>query len=1077
MARNNPAKQAKSEVEAGAETPAVPCPDEVNRLVELFHRNHEAYRFPSYKEAQVCREFIEPFFKALGWDVYNEQGNAEPYKEVIHQDAIKVGGATKAPDYCFRIGGTRKFFVEAKKPAADIAEDAKLAYQLRRYAWSAKLPLSILTDFEELAVYDCRFKPAQADSAAMARTMYFRYDEYLARWADLSAIFSPDAIRKGSFDKYAESTKRKRGTAEVDDAFLKEIEGWRELLARNIALRNPEPSQREMNFAVARTIDRIIFLRMCEDRGVEDYGRLQALLNGTNVYGRLCELFRHADDRYNSGLFHFRRERGRPEAPDELTPALVIDDNVLKQILKGLYYPDSPYEFSVLPADILGQVYEQFLGKVIRLTAVHRAVVEDKPEVKKAGGVYYTPTYIVDYIVEHTVGKLLDGKTPREVAGIGRGKHPLRVLDPACGSGSFLIGAYQALLDWHQEWYTEHLVPVVEAGGTASAREVRRLLPLRAGEKSVLPVYEGSGGEWRLTTAERKRLLLAHIYGVDIDPQAVEVTKLSLLLKVLEGENRETLNRQLRFLHERALPDLASNIKCGNSLIGPDFYDNRQMGLFDEEERYRINAFDWESEFPEVFAGKTPGFDAVIGNPPYIRIQALKEWAPTEVEFYKKHYVAASKGNYDIYVVFVERGLSLLNERGRLGFIVPHRFLNAKYGEPLRRLIANGKSLCHVVHFGHHQVFDGPTTYTSLLFLNNAPHTECRVCKVDSLSSWRSGGVSAEGMITLADLTSIEWDFFLGKTAGLLTRLSRMAVKLGDIALLFVGLQTDADDVFIVEQIEEHAQGVLCQSRATGRRHWFEADHVKHLAKGSLNIRRYYLSGLTKRLIFPYVLEEGRSRLIGPEEYRQRYPRTWAYLNENKARLASRNKGRMGSDWYGYVYRKNHDKFGLPKLLVPSIGTGSCFAPDLEGVYFFVGSGGGGGGGYGIALPHASKTEYMHLLGVLNSRLISTYLRAISTSFRGGYIALNRQYIEKVPIRGIHDSDLNGKRRRDRMVALVNQMLALHKQLPEAKTPHDKEVLQRQIDATDRRIDRLVYELYGLTDEEIRIVEEATETT
>ena len=378
----------------------------------------------------------------------NKQGYAEAYKEVIHEDAIRVGSGTKAPDYCFRIGGTRKFFVEAKKPAVKVKEDISAAYQLRRYAWSAKLPLSILSDFEEFAVYDCRIRPDRADKAAIARTMYLTYTDYLQRWDEIAAIFSREAILKGSFDRYAESTKAKKGTAEVDDAFLQEIESWREALANNLALRNPGLTTRQLNFAVQHTIDRLIFLRICEDRGVEVYGRLMALQNADQVYARLCQLFREADDRYNSGLFHFRPEKGRTEAADELSLNLILDDKLLKEIIQSLYYPDSPYEFSVLPADILGQVYEQFLGKVIRLTPGHRAMVEDKPEVRKAGGVYYTPTYIVEYIVKNTVGRLLEGKTPRQVAS-------LRILDPACGSGSFLIGAYQYLLDWHRDWYVD----------------------------------------------------------------------------------------------------------------------------------------------------------------------------------------------------------------------------------------------------------------------------------------------------------------------------------------------------------------------------------------------------------------------------------------------------------------------------------------------------------------------------------------------------------------------------------------------------------------------------------------------
>src|SRR5659263_394648 len=565
-------------------------------LVELFRANETAYKNPAYNETQTRREFIDPFFKTLGWDIDNERGYAPAYKDVIHEDAIKVGGMTKAPDYCFRIGGQRKFFVEAKKPSVDMKNDPDPYYQLRRYAYSAKLPLSIVTDFEELAIVDCRAKPSPTDKASTGRIRYWRYEEYPDHLEELLETFSPEGIKKGGLDKMATTARSKRGTGEVDKEFLREIEAWRELLARNIALRNPGLSQRELNETVQVTIDRIIFLRICEDRGIEEYGLLQGMQNGANVYARLCELFQKADERYNSGLFHFKEERGNPSHPDELTLGLAIDDKPLKQILKGLYYPDSPYEFSVLPIDILGQVYEQFLGKVIRLTAGHRAIVEDKPEVKKAGGVYYTPTYIVDYIVKNTVGKLLDGSTPKKASAF-------RILDPACGSGSFLIGAYEYLLDWHRDWYSEN-----DAGKWAKGKEPR--------------LFAGKNG-WQLTTAEKKRILLNNIYGVDIDPQAVEVSKLSLLLKVLEEENAETIGKNLSLFHERALPDLSNNIKCGNSLIGTDFYEGQQMGLLDEEEMHRVNAFDWDGGDGFLEIMKAGGFDAVIGNPPYVRQEML----------------------------------------------------------------------------------------------------------------------------------------------------------------------------------------------------------------------------------------------------------------------------------------------------------------------------------------------------------------------------------------------------------------------------------------------------------------------
>ncbi|HQL22393.1 MAG TPA: type I restriction endonuclease, partial [Opitutaceae bacterium] len=559
----------------------MPLPDSIRDRIELFARNEEQYRDPSYKEAQLRQEFLDPFFAALGWDMENKAGHAEPYKDVIHEDAIKIGGETKAPDYSFRIGGNRKFFVEAKKPAVLIKDDPAPAYQLRRYSWSAKLPLGILTDFQEFAIYDTRIRPAVGDKAQVARIFYCTFRDYPEKWDELAGIFSKEAILRGSFDKYAASARGKRGTATVDDSFLEEIERWRDLLARHLALRNESLTQRDLNFVVQRLIDRLVFLRIAEDRGLEPFGQLQALTAGNRLYPRLCEIFERADYRYNSGLFHFEKDADCTESPDRLSLRLQLDDAPLKDVIKNLYYPASPYVFSVIPADILGSVYERFLGKVIHLTEGHRARIEEKPEVRKAGGVYYTPTYIVDYIVRQTVGTLVAGKSPKQI-------EKLRVLDPACGSGSFLLGAYQFLLDWYLDYYVRN-----DPAKWAKQKPARLYEPA----PNAHGIGKGSGN-WQLTTAERRRILLAHIHGVDIDAQAVEVTKLSLLLKVLEGEARETQGRTREM--SAVLPDLGKNIRCGNSLVGHDFYAQPDLPELDDEARLQLNTFDWAEGFPEI---------------------------------------------------------------------------------------------------------------------------------------------------------------------------------------------------------------------------------------------------------------------------------------------------------------------------------------------------------------------------------------------------------------------------------------------------------------------------------------------
>jgi len=1026
----------------------VTAPKEIKRLVERFRENRDVYCSSAYNETQARREFIDPFFKALGWDVANEKGYAEAYKEVIHEDAIKIGGATKAPDYAFRIGGVRKFFVEAKRPGVNIKEDANASYQLRRYAWSAKLPLSILTDFEEFAVYDCRIKPAKTDKASTGRVLYLAADEYAEQWDEIASIFSQDAILTGSFDRYAESTKRKKGTAEVDTAFLKEIEDWRDVLARNIALRNTKLSTRELNFAVQRTIDRLIFLRICEDRGIEGYGQLMALQNGTETYQRLGQIFRRADERYNSGLFHFQKEKDRPEPPDGLTLNLAIDDKALKGILKELYYPESPYEFSVLPADILGQVYEQFLGKVIRLTPGHRAVVEDKPEVKKAGGVYYTPTYIVDYIVEHTVGKLLDGKTTNQVA-------KLRVLDPACGSGSFLLGAYQTLLDWHLKRYSEHdpdkhakgknprlyrtIAPSsrVEEGSSPSSSPTgkARLSPSPTGKAPLPPSPHGRGqgeGAWRLTTSERKRILLNNIYGVDIDPQAVEVTKLSLLLKVLEGENEETLVKHLRLFHERALPDLADNIKCGNSLIGPDFYEGKQLSLIDEEERYRINAFDWNAEFPHIFpspagkahpspspTGKTHlspsphgrgrgegnGFDAVIGNPPW-----GAELDVSQRTYLISRFPSVPSKTKDSYFLFITRSIQLLRKNGLLGLITPNTWLLINYAKAFRQALLE-MGIREISDYGD-RVFRKATVESAVLLLEkrSAPNESCKVRRL------RNGELILEHSVTKSN-----W----------------------------------LDDPFsrIILELDDAVFGVLQRLRSRGEP--FESNCVikwgiKPYQEG------YGIPPQTRAMIEQRVYhasvkrgKEWKPLVVGSDV--DRYRISWPG-----------NRFIKYGKWL--MYPSDQTLMERPKILMRQ--TSSTIRACLdEGGHFCQNS---------LFIVHSDQMDLRLLLGLLNSTLLGFAYQMGNPQTGKTFAEIKPSVIKQLPILTPNADRSASSSSWKNLGELVDSMLQAHQTLAAAGTDHEKSLIQRQIDATDKQIDRLVYELYGLTDKEIRIVEEAT---
>jgi len=1027
-------------------------PVTIQPLVEkyTFHRDAYIRGQEKYNESQLRQDFTDPFFHALGWDVNNNKGHSEAYREVLHEEPVRIRGVTKFFDYTFRIGGVRKFIVETKKPSVRIKDDADAALQLRRYAWNAKLPLSILTNFEEWAIYDCTIKPENGDNAAKGRIEFFTYNELPTKWEYLVSIFSQDSILKGSFDKYADSQKGKKGTATVDDDILTEIESWRDALAKNIALRNENLSVEELNAVVQRTIDRLLFLRICEDRGIEEYTTLHKLLEGEHIYARLCELFRIADAKYNSGLFHFEKEPDWDELPDSLSLNLVIDDKVLKGILKRLYYPETPYLFSVIPPAILGHVYEQFLGKVIRLTDSHQAKVEYKPEVKKAGGVFYTPQYIVEYIVKHTVGELVKGKAPRDVAKI-------RVLDPACGSGSFLIGAYQFLLDWHRDWYIGNLVPVFIEKKSVTDPAVLALLPEPAphGKKQLtqveLPIYKaGTSGDatrtrsdWRLTTSEKKRILLNNIFGVDIDQQAVEVTKLSLLLKVLEEENEENIEKQMKLFAERALPSLHQNIKCGNSLIGTDIITS-EMSM---EEVKRINPFDWDREFISII--KAGGFDVVIGNPPYVRQEGLKE----QKKYFEKKY-AVYQGTADLYAYFFEKGISLLRPKGLFSYIVANKWMRANYGKPLRKYLLT-KKIEEIIDFGDLPVFETATTYPCIIRIcKENPASNFSITKVTTLDfvNLDEYAKNTNYQINVKSLTDDGWTLGDEITETLMKKLSVIGKTLGDYVSgrIYFGLKTGLNEAFL---IDEELKSKILQEDVKYQ------PLIKPFLLGK-DIKRYQPTKARQYLI---LLPKGWTNKQSGEVKNK-----WSWLKNTYPAIANHlepftiqgeNRSDMGDYWWELRTCEYYSEFEKQKIFYPDIAPKGYFTLDESASFYCANS------------CYFLASDEKYLLGLLNSKLITFYYSKKSALIRGGYLRFFTQDIAKLPIRTINLSDPADKSRHDKMVVLVTQMLDLNKKIRVATLDHEKTLLQRQIEATDTAIDKLVYELYGLTEEEIIIIE------
>jgi hypothetical protein len=566
--------------------------------------------------------------------------------------------------------------------------------------------------------------------------------------------------------------------------------------------------------------------------------------------------------------------------------------------------------------------------------------------------------------------------------------------------------------------------------------------------------------DFALPLREKANILRNNLFGVDIDAQAVEVTMMSLYLKALEGE-RGMLPRK-----QHLLPAMGNNIKCGNSLLEYDIFEQGQ--LFDDDTKYRINAFDWNSKsvgFGEIM--ENGGFDIVIGNPPYVRIQAMKEWAPVEVEIYKQKYASASKGNYDIYVVFVEKGLNLLTSKGMLGFILPNKFFQSQYGAPLRSIISKGKYLSKIVHFGAHQVFEGATTYTCLLFLEKTAHKDFQFTKIDDLAAWQATGQGETGSISASFVKeAAEWNFTVGENAELVEKLAKTKQKLGDIADIFVGLQTSADDVFIMDLIEDRAKTLCLKSKSQDSEWIFEKGLLHPIVSGT-DVNRYEPLPARQYILFPYEIEDESAEIIDFKLLAEKWPRTAEYLKENKKRLEDRERGKAkGPRWHGYIYLKNMTKQSIEKLCVPRLVDKLYASYDIEGNRYLDNVDVGG-----ITL----KSEYAHLglkyiLALLNSKLLRWYFPFVSVPFRGGWLSANRQFLSQLPVRTIDFNNPSDKAIHDKLVSFVDRMLDLHKKIAALPPSAEREKIEREIAVTDGKIDEIVFELYGITAEERKII-------
>jgi len=988
----------------------------IHELADRFASNISEFESSGYLESQLRTDFVDELFKALGWDLVNKSKLSRLQREVL----VEKGDTKGRPDYSFRINGEDRFFVEAKAPSkgTDKPEDI---FQARRYGWNTRnVTIVVLTDFKSFKVFDTSIKP-DLKQPKLGLVFEIGFAKYGTTDFEKLWLFSKEKVAGGSLDQLSsKDPTAKRVRIPVDTAFLEQMTHWREELAKDVYKHNSEITVRELNDVVQRLLDRLIFIRLLEDRKIIESKTLKEIIDNwkegrhRDIQTQLNSLFKQLNHDFNGEIFI--------EHPCE---KISYDSRIVAEIIDELYYPKSPYDFAVIGVELLGTIYEKYLGKTIRLTE-KRVKVEEKPEVRRAGGVFYTPKWVVSYIVENTVGKLIEDKTPKEIEN-------LHILDPACGSGSFLIEALSCLFQYHLTYYM------------TNPKEARRgeLFP------NLVVSYDEDGSEMpRLSVYKKGEILKSNIFGVDLDPQAVEITMMSLYIKILEGEQALPHNKEL-------LPSLSNNIRCGNSLIGYDFFE--QKTLAEDSDREKVNAFEWDSKatgFGRI-TDRNKGFDAIIGNPPYVRSILLRE-EPKTWEYYRTHYKTAFK-EFDIYLCFLEKANSLLAPDGRLGFIMPNKWLHAEMGEAARRYFRENMAIESIINFGSFQVFDEVTTYTMLIFLLKKQNAAIQVFNYAGLADAKQVKLNFDdknywenGLFKYETLTDVPWNFVTGEAQQILRKFETLP-KFGEYFSLAKGTGTDADQVFFVRKISETGNHYRVFSRQTQKEYYFEKTLIKPSAKGK-DIDSYEIRDSSQLLIFPYRNKE----LIDKKGIQNLSPNLWKYLEECREPLEKRENGRWkGSNFYCYGRPQNHELLAFKKILVPAIVNKAKAAWDAVGLHVIDSV-------YFVRRKKQSNIADGYVLALLNSNLLTYFLMKTSSNLRGGYFSMKPGYVDRFPLK----ASFLTKQEKELYEQIIHTVARIN---TISNTKSD--VARREVITLKEKIDELIYELYGLTDEERRVVD------
>jgi methylase of polypeptide subunit release factors len=935
----------------------------IQKLIIKYDSEKQAGRINGYSEEETKNVFIKPLFAALGWDF-------EDKHEVSAEENIKSGGRV---DYGFYLDGRIAFYLEAKPLKADINKE-EYARQAVNYAWNKGATWAVLTDFEVVILFN-----AQNTSKNLGDKKVFSitYDKFIDRIDELR-LLSKESFKNNGLDEYAQKIGKKLEKISVSELLYKDLDECRQLLTRDLGAWNPEVPKDVLDEGVQKLLDRLIFIRVAEDREIEPKTLIPLLRQWQSqkdkketLYESMIEKFRELDKRYNSNLFseHFFEKW---EEHSGITEKVI---NILYG--KPGYYE---YDFKVIPADVLGAVYESYLGHKLSQSKKKELAIDKDSKKRKEQGIYYTPTHIVDYIIKNALEPVLDEcKTMGDISKI-------KVLDPACGSGSFLIKALDVISEKRD-----------------------KMMGLKDGDLTKFVTLE------------------TNIYGVDLDYQAVEIARLNLLIS--------SLNKQEK------MPLLSHNIQNGNSLIsGTDEELKKYFGA-----NYRDKKpFNWEKEFPEVF--KQGGFDVIIGNPPYISFYSKQAQTNAdteeELDYFRSEYKFIKNkdklGRFNTVMFFIEKAISLLRDGGVCGFIVDMNLFGNPFADLRDYLLKESKIIKIVTNLTDFQgVGSGQVIIIFQKSGNKLINRSNKIVWQEDVTNLQNNKI-IEQSNWMDDKNSFQFKITKNNDADLLSKKIIAKGILDDIypkklvrtSITFTGQK----DKFLV-------------TSSSLSNHKDANSLIFPLLEGS--------DGIPDRYSHPRY----KNYVNYDEELRDR-------LNQEYVKLAQKSGKRTPM----VIGLGSLQAFKSPKIFVrlsskkvTATYTDEVLCADLS-LYVIT--------DYGENFRSDHNLKYV--LSILNSKLVNYF--AISNNIlrqqKGGMPQMRLGDLKKIPIYKIDFGLKTEKNIYKELIRFSEKMLCLNENLQSIPKDTNKwEEIKKEIEMTDREIDQKVYELYGLTDEEIKIVE------